>query len=475
MVFPLRSLVAFTLIVFFLSLLIGCSEKSELVVPAAPAHSIHVAVGGYDSSPGTAEFPVYSLRKAIELALSSGAGQINIAQGQYLGISRFIGGIDLVGGLDPLTWEKIPGGYSILSTQDDSVLGQDIQKPTLISALEFSLRSSQVPMLLFGCGPDLHFVDCKFVALDSPAGQVGGSGNIGSILDSYRPFLNGGPGHCLDDIEAPGGRYLYSSVSIGGDGGSPGESGSNGGDAYSQHPDYPESGLGGAGGLPVQPGQDGAPGADGSGGENGALAAGRVYLRGTALRTISPLRGDYGHDGYMGGGGGGGGGGSTNGTGNGGGAGGQGGHSGNGGNGGENAYPSLAVICNNSLVRFSSCTFQTGNGGAGGDGGSGGLGGPGLPGGLGGTECNAEVGAGGNGGQGGRGGDGGGGAGGHGGDSIGLWILGTFVPVVDDDCIFEIGQPGLGGLGGFHGDDNSRAPSGWDGRREEILVESESQ
>ncbi len=462
------------LLSFIVILLTGCSDPTPLELPSSQSTVIHVSPGGVASAPGTAQAPVSTIPRALDLAQANGAREIRIAFGEYQVPSlHLVGGIDMTGGWNPTTWTRSSDGMSVLICQNHSITAMDIQTPTLIENLYFrsgnSLQNHQIALVLFGCGPELHFSHCSFKISHGEDGRPGQNGRDGSPPTAGHSGGDGAPGTCLGSISAPGGEAYYSFYSTGGTGGLPGQPGSAGMDGWLNH-DFPNSGHGGPASLPGQPGNDGENGFDSPDGDHGLPPPSRLHFQGTSSDLPNPTNGEYGGQGGLGGGGSGGGG-SISGTGNGGGAGGLGGYSGSPGHGGCSGNHSIAVFCQSTSARFSGCTFQAEGGGAGGTGGNGGLARQGSPGGLGGTECSPEVGAGGNGGHGGTGCNSGAGAGGHGGDSIGVLIWGNIDPVIDDDCIFQIAPAGIAGQGGVRGNGLNQAPSGWDGRTANIFEE----
>jgi len=434
---------------------------------------IFVAARGSDQFPGTREWPMRTLRGAMLLAAEGGAASIRIAAGTYHGGFALVGGVDILGGLDPETWASQTGEYSEIVLSRTPITGQGVHLEATIRSLAIraetsrdSQRMSTHALYLTDCGDNLRFEDCRFTSDAGKAGEAGGDGNEGWSLRPDHDGLPGGTGACADTVAAAGGESLYwADRGAGGDGGPPGQPGQTG-IRYAEY-DGSALALGGAGGDIGQPGGDGETGTPGVDGTNGQTADRWGLFFQFEFQPSVAEKGDGGGQGF-GGGGGGGGGGSNEGTGNGGGSGGRGGNTGNPGRGGQGGGYSLAVVCLSSPVIFSDCHFISGQGGNGGNGGHGGLGSAGSIGGIGGSTCSDQVGTGGNGGDGGRGGHGGGGGGGHAGWSYSLYIDGTGAPLLEGECLFTHGDPGDPGFGGLVGGVGIRAPDGQPGQSGDI-------
>ncbi len=444
----------------------GCgSDDPPLTSPTGDRY-LYVANDGSIFYDGSRETPFFYPNSAIRKAYLEGYRGVKIATGIYPAVLnqedlRVYGGLDIIGGCDRETWEPVAGQYSRISTHIFPMQGLGIRIPTLVQGVEIlgvralDFQPTSVAMYLDGCGPELRFHRCRFVA------QAGYDYNLpgpdAREPEPVTPPYIGGMGSCNDTILASGGApgRQGGRGGQGGDGGLPGQAGRNGWPPFIFIID-PEIVAGGEVG---QDGQDGWDGADGPDGTN-ALAApglGRLVL-GTIIPSI-PADGPKGEKG-SGGAGGGGGGGSATGTGNGGGGGGTGGYGASGGYGGHGGGHSIGLISVNSNATFEQCEFIGGQGGKGTSGGNGALGAAGCPGAAGGDACPGEVGRGGRGGAGGHGGTSGGGAGGNGGASFGLLLLGERRPELDGTCVFTAGLPGQPGSGGLHGDGQSRAGGG---------------
>ena len=417
---------------------------------------------------GTAAAPLLYANGALRQAFLEGYRGVRFAAGQYdynlpyLSL-QFYGGIDVIGGCDPTTWEHVPGQYSEVVARRGSALAHGISSGTLIKGMsitgptETNYGYSSLALYLESCGPELRFEDCRFIAEAGVAyDQPGRDGS--SVLQPAAPQA-GDPGSCNESVPALGGpRGEFGCYGgVGGDGGQPGLAGQAGRPGCGRYSEF-----GGLGGEPGHDGQDGLDGNEGRRGINAQMPVGWGILQEGRLNSLPRSAGQNGGEGG-GGHGGGGGGGSLTGTGNGGGGGGTGGYGGRGGEGGDSGEHSIAVISVNTRTVFVRCTFWAGAGGSGSNGGSGSIGALGTAGAPGGDACLGEVGRGGAGGSGGDGGAGGGGAGGHGGHSIGLLILGTNHPQTDAACVFAAGPAGVPGNGGMHADGLSQAPDGLPG------------
>jgi hypothetical protein len=427
---------------------------------------IYVSPKGADIFDGTRESPLRTLRAAMLLAAEGGISSVRVAVGSCVGAFALVGGVDILGGLDPKTWAAVPGEYSEIVLENVPITGQGIHLDTIVRGLALRAgaprdqhRWSAHTLYLVDCGSNLRFEDCRFESTSGKAGVDGDDGRTSSLWGPDMVGVPGGAGACADSIAALGGSAYY--LLSGGDGGFPGQPGQNGTD-YS-HAGSDHFAPGGEGGAIGQPGQDGGNGVPGEDGENGSPAGliGQFFnFEYQPLAAGGGLRGNHGHFGA----GGGGGGGSLDGTGNGGGSGGYAGDSGGYGRGAHGGGHALTVICRSATVVFSDCEITAGPGGDGGTGGNGSPGGPSTPGGPGGTECSDQVGAGGKGGDGGRGGHGGAGAGGHAGWSYCFYIDGVGAPAIQSDCLLTHSQAGVPGIGGMHGDGITRAQGGQPGQ-----------
>ncbi len=453
----------------------GCGSDDSTVPVSQQDRYLHVSPNGAPQNDGSADNPLLFPFAAIKQAFVEGYRGVKLDTGLYMIYrgeidKRLYGGIDVIGGCDPDTWQHVPGQYSKLSVPRVALLAQSIRVPTLVRGLELMAsgtliyNNSATVLSLDNCGPELQFQTCRFTARDGYETDQPGD-------DGWEPELSaepdpGDPGDCNEAVVAAGGRAYGSGCTggRGGDGGLPGEAGQDGrtGCGLWDSENTP-------GGEPGQDGLDGRDERDGEDGEN-ATASGGIGI--FAFGQIFPLPANNGEAGSSGQGGvgGGGGGGSATGTGNGGGSGGNGGNRGQGGQGGYSGGHSVAAICVNSESVFRQCRFTAGQGGDGTDGGNGSAGVPGSVGAPGGDACPGGVGRGGHGGGGGDGGDGGAGAGGHGGASYGLLIIGSVHPDTDADCSFLTGAPSSGGAGGQHSNGLSQGPDGLPGEVAEIKI-----
>ena len=448
----------------------GCGGDDTTPVTSPGQLYLHVSPDGSSYAAGTAEDPLWYPDRAFTRAFLEGYRGVKLVAGNFVAYGsplelRVYGGIEIIGGCDPVTWEPVPGQYSQLDIRLSPLVATGVRTATRVSGLNLrvpdglSAYSTSVALYLDGCGPELVFESCRFEAAsapDAPAGIYNGS-----TANPATAGTAGTPGACAEDLYAPGGPGGDGNGSCGGgrggDGGRPGEPGDTG-QLYCTWLSA-NVGIPAAGG---QPGQDGEDGQDGDDGDDGAHSARPATLGRLESGRLAPglqvLSGE-GKTG-IGGGGGGGGGGSATGTGNGGGGGGAGGGPGYSARSGRCGAHSVAVVCVDSRAVFRSCEFIANTGGDGTDGGDGAPGVDGCAGAPGGDACPGEVGRGGHGGRGGRGGASGGGAGGNGGASLGLLILGAGLPDLSADCTITFGAGGAPGHGGLHGNGLSRAEDG---------------
>lgn len=454
----------------------GCGQDSPVETNVTlQGATIHISPLGTDYGAGTAQDPLRKLTDAYELALATRADTIKIAAGELPPQKSpwILGGIHLIGGCDPTTWEPNSGHMTSFANLDGQTVASDIRVPTLVQGIDFTdpfpaPGRNLVALMLLSCSDDLHFIDCRFQALAAGHGADGHDAGNSFSVPPIASDDGKGPQCGAPEPGEGGAPYINWIYGEGGRGGEIAGGGEDGGQGESPS-DLPPV-LGGAGGDPGQDGGDGMDGHDGLDGENGAVSPQFLpYLENFTLKVTSGLAGKVGEQGGTGGGGGGGGGGSNTG-GNGGGAGGGGAYGGRSAEGGLGGYCSIGLFSFQSEARFENCRFIAAAAGNGGRGGQGEPGPHGAPGGLGGTACPPDVGAGGNGGQGGQGGGGGGGAGGHGGHSIGVWIVGSVSPLIADDCVREHAAAGLGGTGGMNGNGESQGENGADGLAVELLV-----
>jgi hypothetical protein len=402
---------------------------------------------GAAGNPGTAGSPFLTLQQGIAAALAAGAPYpvVYVEHGSYTptGPVALTGGMNILGGLDAVSWTPVAGAYSTVNVGSDGISASAIASPTTISRLEVVAANATLPsapdsiaLRALTCSSSLAFVSCRFQAGNGAPGLIGaapaaaadggdGSGN------------NGGNGHPHD----------------GGDGGNAGSPGGNGGSGAAGQGTGGGAGGGGSAGAPcggTNNGGHGDPGANGSHGAGGTpVAAGGAVINDGTFSEFTGGAGAAGAPGRGGGGGGGSGGNfCTNTSGRNGGGGGGGGAGGNGGGPGSSGGSSIAVTLFDSSPLFQDCVFATSTGGPGGQGGNAGSGGSGGSYANGGS-AGTFVGAGGHGGNGGNGGKGGGGAGGNGGCSLGVAKTFASSPTFAGSSTFNIGAAGPGGPGGI--------------------------
>jgi hypothetical protein len=393
---------------------------------------------------GTAKDPLPSVNLGIIAALGAGTPYptVYVAEGTYQEDVKFLDGINVRGGYDPVSWAKKASAYSTIELKTTAARASQITSPTTISALKiiagYPLEPSQnaIALRADSCTNNLVLDSCWIEAGNGgsgPNGSNGGNGVVGQRGGNGSSSYGGG-----------GGVGCYS----GGGGGLGTGGGANG--------SGPSGGAGGASGIF---GADGGGGGGGTAGENGTGTIPGNIVFGNWI----PANGGNGKLGGCGSGGGGGGGGWFFATagGGGGGGGGYGGESGGGGRGGGASF--AVYLCKSSPV-FQDCVFKSGNGGVGGNGGNGGRGGAG---GVGGVGDNGGVLSGGNGGGGGRGGIAGGGQGGAGGVSYCIFNVLNSVPALIRST-YNVGLPGTVGIGGKQGVDGTQASSGVPGTAGEI-------
>lgn len=445
--------------------------------------SIFVATannGGNDFNAGTMERPVQTITKALELAGACAAApcDILVSAGVYGESLTLLDGLALVGGYNPLTWERdVENNSTVIRGQSSrTIVVQSLTSATYMNGFRiegFSIPSdSSNPANNSGQSTSTvwikdaadHFA-LRSVEIVAGAGQTGAPGTAGTPGAAATSDGAGGSGGSrsgggASPCGSTGGEGQGTSTcshgaaaSVGtvatGEGTSVGSRGSAGGHECSVGDN--SGGTGGVGGR-------GGDAAFGNGGSPAATTLGSIDASGSFVGTSGTVgtRGKHGA-----GGGGAGAGGSDNdkvfgigpsirgGSGGGGGAGGCGGSpAASGGQGGA----SVAVVVSNSTVECSACIVTMGLGGSGGRGGTGGPGGVGTSGGAG--EVGAKDGVfatkggdGGRGGDGGGGGGGGGGAGGAGGPSIGF-ALANGSTLNDTEVTYRGGQGGTGGQGG---------------------------
>ncbi len=439
----------------------------ELIIgPAVSFTGIFVSPAGDDSDDGSSSSPVLSIGHGLTLAVAQAETDVYVQVGTYVEQVSLIDGINIHGGRNGTTWDRLTGQYSIVTGEVLAMTAAGITQPTNISGLNIIADSAtatgeaSVALTVISSSSSLVFDDCIFKGGRGGDGITGLTGSFGTGGQPGQPGENGLCDIVTTVLGGPGG-FGGNAGGAGGQGGPGDVSGENGIPGVNGGP----GGAGGDSGDPGDDGFDGINGGDGFNGNGGTASSPDGAVVGTLWIPSTSGGGSGGANGG-GGSGGGGGGGQTgifvnDGTGNGGGGGGGGGGAGGGATGGQGGGASFGVLLIDSSTTFTNCRFT---GGVGGDGGNGGFGGPGGNGGAGGSgsfACNSEVGIGGAGGQGGLGGTGGSGAGGPGGPSYGLFGSNSVPSVINPD--YQVGTGGNGGLGGggpAPGEDGLSGPNG---------------
>ncbi len=453
------------------------TAAAALLLAAGAAHSqVYVAPTGDDAAAGSANDPVRTIARGLEIA-GPRAEPLYIAAGTYAEEVELVSEVDLLGGFDRASgWTRDP------KVHVTTIEGPEPGAPTVRGAFVTNVMvdgvtirtadpvvnsQSSVGMFIYassGVTLSNSRVEASFgtAGLDGASGESGGkgadgrSGNTG-CEDGFFPWCE------LGDRPIRGVGGQTPEQARGGFGGFPGWDANQG-----------ESGnagvgvLGGDGGFGIPSGLgDWDPccsflGRDGGDGTDGASGAGG---RGVGAFTelgydTTPSGGVGGADGDFGSGGGGGGGGGGGigdtlcshwgGSGGGGGAGGYPGRAGGPGTGGGGSFG--VIFAQSVACSVTDSHIVTSDGGRGGNGGEGGIGGAGGRGGrFGNTNKGNEYGSeqgngsnGGRGGDGGDGGDGGHGGGGGGGPSVGIVDTGPY-PVLVAGNTYSIGSGGTGG------------------------------
>ena len=473
-------------------------DPTAIYVSGSDAHSIDD--GSCGLSPyitGGSDYPCLTVTQGIAQAISTGRDKVLVAAGNYREQVTIHNSIDLLGGYDPLTWQRE------IERQTTSITGDPSQNKTMIAdsitqqtRIEgFSINGTDQSLgstyALWINDSDSHFtlVSNQISGGNAAAGSPGSDGPDGmdgtSGVDGQDAFNSGTANHaeCINSAATPGNQGTA------GDGGD-GIAGGNGGAAQcpnnnDQQPPGANGtgatpGSGGIGGYDIQTnsdcttyatggyerdaidGTDGADGSSGAGG-TGCLSPGGSVSNGE-WSLASGTNGQNGTDGNGGGGGGAGGGiddndgcGTTDILGGSGGGGGGGGRAGMGGNAGGSGGGSFAVFItfstsSSSFPTLLGNTIKNGDGGNGGNGGFGGHGGQGAAGGQSGlADSSGLSGNGGAGGAGGNGGHGGGGGGGCGGVSYGVYIHNNSVDpdYTQNNTLLGKGSGGQAGRGGL--------------------------
>lgn len=418
------------------------------------------AMNGSDGAEGlSADDPVKSLARALEVAGAQGLDTIALSGGEYAGAVRLESGVSIYGGFSQDFSERDPANQPTLlfSANTDefddeknahiTVLAEDISEETVLSHLRIigfdaeSLSQSTFSVLALN-SPGL---DLQSVEVVGGAAGPGLAHDAGETRDCTPP--KGGEGGEVDDDAEPCDNDFDSRRAFSGKNGELFERGTN-------------TGVGGHGGdhkcnadaTDGEDGTDGTPSADGSGGSLPADGAiGSFSVRG----VWAPARGEEPEAGEDGGGGGGGGAGgnyqqtSTDSL-HRGGKGGAGGDGGCGGEAGGNGLPggsSAGIVVLGEAIALSDIKITLGRGGDGGDGGAGGEPEHGA---IGGDSTNGErsnAGRGGAGGYGADGGAGGDGVGGQGGNAFGLVTAGVELDGASISYEQADASPGRGGAG----------------------------
>ena len=479
-----------------------------------PENSVFVSPYGMDTTgSGTLKSPCRSIMYGISIAVNDGRQNVLVANGLYNETVYLASGINLLGGYDPVTWMRNPGGsFAMISGTGQinnhpvTILGDNIDQPTVFQgfviygkdALTAGYNSYAVYIkdsnALLTISDNTIYCGKGSPGTNDVMGAAGIDGVDGAGRDSnpegYDAFItSSSPCNTANNRQYPNGGVLNVSGNTisGGNGGgnrcppSKGTeySGIDGSDGLSG-----SGPLGGVGGMGGDAGDDGEiagtgicyipdnpmEGYDGGNGQNGGNGSGGMGGTSSGMVIGGHWKGASGTVGMTGGNGGGGGGGGAGGgsdcnsaaceykdrLGGHGGGGGSGGGGGEGGGSGTAGGGSFGIFIINSLAPdVKETSIFLGAAGNGGNGGSGGVGGNGGYGGMGGLcpgNCFCYKNAG-NGGNGGKGGHGGGGGGGAGGSSFGIFTSGVLSPPdyenITRSNTFSGGIAGTGGEGGI--------------------------
>jgi hypothetical protein len=426
-----------------------------------PMYGVFVSTTGTASGAGTKASPLNSIDAAITLAVAEGGTtpkRVYVCAGTYneaIALTTTRDKVKVFGGFSCANslWKYTGTLSTIAPTSQGVALTLTGLTSALFADLEIDAQSapatppdggsasgaSSIAVVANG-STGVEFRRTKLVAGN---GQPGANGvlvpyTFPTVADLHGNSADGGAGGPAKPYTCPGG--LSTTGGKGGD--SPAATGD---------PGLPALG-GGAGGTSAQcvGGTNGGAGASSSSAQNGNGAGSAGVF---AASTWQPAVGASGAGGAPGQGGGGGGAVTPGG----GGSGGAGGCGGAGGNGGGGGGASVAVLCINSELTFTSVALVSATAGNGGIG-------------VAGQQAESQVGNGGLpdptggclGGRGGTGGAGGAGGGGAGGASAGILYKGT-VPILDTATTsnFTQGQAGLKGSGGVPGtNDGINGPTG---------------
>jgi hypothetical protein len=478
-----------------------------------PANAVFVSPYGKDTAGyGTIKNPCRSITYGIGAAVAQGKPSVLVANGLYNETVYIVNGISLLGGYDPVTWNRnLAGSFTMISGKDFlnnhpvSISANNITQGTLIQGFVIYGKDAVIPgnnsyaVYINGSNASLNFSDNTiYCGKGSPGedGILGISGVIGVAGGGrdlnpagYDAFITTSSPCAISNNRQynNGGVLNFSGDNISG--------GKGGGNKCPPVSGSESSGIDGSNGLSGSGPNDGAGGSGGDAGDDGSISSGICSLPGSPMtgmagyngldgsngttgsggliNSASIINGHWaGVSGYFGGDGGNGGGGAGGGAGGGskclsgcstsdrigghGGGGGSGGGGGAGGTGGKSGGGSFGIFIINSIAPgIKNTAFFLGTGG---DGGSGGAGGAGSPGGIGGAGglCSGSCfcfSSAGNGGKGGNGGHAGGGGGGTGGSAIGIF---TYSTTGSPDYLngtlkntFSGGRAGTGGYGGI--------------------------
>lgn len=445
---------------------VGCDPVSE---ECEPAMVIHVSPSGNDEAAGTAEEPVATVARALDLvAESNEAGSVYVCSdgGGYaetLTLGEAHLGIAIVGGYscEDFSRNDVPAEFEAGAASGHRIAGATgalIADLVLVSPAAAGAGASSMALTVL----ETEGVRILRTTLESGAGAAGadGEGFVGDATDRAEPGVDGNAGHTAcpasaDLVFTTGlpvtttcGGVVTASASGEGGLGAPGA-----GDASSGTAGAPVSATGGEAGAGQTALASCDPGGNGEAGEEGVHgqgAAGIGALGGGGYVPTVAASGAVGEVGQAGGGGGG----ARKGgapeclSGARGGSGGSGGCGGGAGGGGQSGGGSFALVSVRSSVEVDELTLVVAGGGAGGAGGNGQMGGvPGNSGGGGSSGGGGAMAC--QGGVGGTGGSGGSGGGGSGGPSIGIAYVGE--PVVTREVNVMLPEDGAaGGSGGLY-------------------------
>lgn len=297
--------------------------------PSVAMPAVYVSYSrGSAGNTGTAGAPLLTVQAGINVALNRGPpfAEVLLESGTFpaSGTVTLREGVNVSGGLDPVSWKPIQGGLTtIVGAASGGTLvasARMISAPTAIQRIRFqapdatNAAGASIALRAKSCTSALTFTDCEFVAGNgraggpAAAGEPGPAGTAAATNAGGAGFENGRGGVITSSpggvVNASGNWSAGKGGTAGGDGGGEagggggGEGATNGGASFAVHlhdssPVFVncafKSGRGGDGGL----GGGGGPG--GSGGHGGGGAGGHggpswcLYKSGT---TSAPeLRG----------------------------------------------------------------------------------------------------------------------------------------------------------------------------------------